>query len=114
VFTLRGSRQTCAGCAAPEDDVEFLVHIQVNWPPDGDPAELARLTAAERARAAELVGEGRIRRLWRIPGRFANWGIWEAPDADALHAAISSLAFYPYLDATVHPLAAHPSDPGAR
>jgi muconolactone D-isomerase len=94
--------------------VEFLVHIQVNWPPDGDPVELARLTAGERTRAAELASEGRIRRLWRIPGRFANWGIWEAPDADALHAAISSLVLYPYLDVTVHPLAAHPSDPGWR
>lgn len=94
--------------------MEFLVHIQVNWPPDGDPAELARLTAGERARAAELAGEGLIRRLWRIPGRFANWGIWEAPDVDSLHTAISSLVLFPYLDVTVHPLATHPSDPGGR
>ncbi len=92
--------------------MEFLVHIEVEWPADGDPDEKARLTAAERARAAELAREGRIRRLWRIPGRWANWGIWEAPDADALHAAITSLALYPWLDVTVHPLATHPSDPG--
>ena len=30
--------------------MEFLVRIQVNWPPDGDPRELRRLTDAERAR----------------------------------------------------------------
>ena len=91
--------------------MEFLVRIEVGWPPDGDPAEFARLTAAERARARELGQEGRIKRLWRIPGRLANWGLWEAPDATELYAAISSLPFFPWLSVDVHALAEHPSDP---
>jgi muconolactone D-isomerase len=91
--------------------VEFLVNIEVGWPADGDPDELARLTAAERVRGAELAADGVIRRMWRVPGRRANWGVWEAVDATALHAAISSLPFYPYLDVDVIPLAAHPTDP---
>jgi muconolactone D-isomerase len=91
--------------------VEFLVNIEVEWPADGDPQELARLTAAERERGAELVAAGVIRRMWRVPGRRANWGVWEAPDATALHAAIASLPFYPYLEVEVIPLAAHPTDP---
>ena len=91
--------------------MEFLVHIQVRWPPDGDPEEVRRLTAAERLRGRELAAEGRIRRMWRIPGRRANWGLWDAPDATELHAAISSLPFFPYLEVEVIPLAAHPTDP---
>jgi muconolactone D-isomerase len=91
--------------------MEFLVHIEVEWPAQGDPDELARLTAEERARASELATEGRIRRMWRIPGRRANWGLWEAPDATALHQALSSLPLFPWLSVDVHPLAAHPSDP---
>lgn len=91
--------------------MEFLVNIEVGWPADGDPDELARLTAAERDRGAELVADGVIRRMWRVPGRRANWGVWEAPNATALHSAISSLPFYPYLDVDVIPLAAHPTDP---
>jgi muconolactone D-isomerase len=91
--------------------MEFLVHIQVEWPPDGDADELARLTSAERTRAAELAAEGRLRRMWRVPGRWANWGLWEAPDATALHEALSSLPLYPWLSIEVEPLAAHPSDP---
>lgn len=94
--------------------MEFLVNIEVDWPPEGDPNELARLTAAERARAGELGREGRIRRLWRIPGRRANWGIWEAKDATELHAAISSLPLFPWLSVEVHPLAQHPSDPATQ
>lgn len=91
--------------------MEFLVNIEVGWPADGDPEELARLTAAERVRGAELGAAGTIRRMWRVPGRRANWGIWEAADATALHAAIGSLPFFPYLDVEVIPLAAHPNDP---
>jgi muconolactone D-isomerase len=91
--------------------VEFLVNIEVEWPADGDPGQLARLTAAERERGAELGAQGTIRRMWRVPGRRANWGVWEAEDATALHAAIRSLPFFPYLDVEVIPLAAHPNDP---
>ena len=91
--------------------MEFLVHIEVRWPSDGDPEEARRLTAAERLRGRELAAEGRIRRMWRIPGRRANWGLWDAPDATELHAAISSLPFFPYLEVEVIPLAAHPTDP---
>ncbi len=91
--------------------MEFLVHIEVHWPADGDPEDLKRLTAAERARGAELGAAGSIRRMWRIPGRRANWGLWEAADPTALHAAIASLPMFPYVDVEVIPLAAHPTDP---
>ncbi len=91
--------------------MEFLVHIDVLWPADGDRAERERLVAAESVRARELAEAGIIHRLWRIPGRWANWGLWVAPDATALHAAIASLPLYPWLSVDVHPLAKHPSDP---
>jgi len=90
---------------------EFLVHIEVGWPADGDARELERLTVLEHERAIELGAAGIIRRLWRIPGRRANWGLWAADDASSLHAAIASLPFYPWLSVEVHPLAAHPNDP---
>ena len=91
--------------------MEFLVHIEIEWPPDADPDEFARVTAAERERARELTAEGTIRRLWRVPGRRANWGLWEASDATALRAALTTLAMYPWHSIEVEPLAAHPSDP---
>ena len=36
-------------------------------------------------------------------------GLWEAPDHEALHDAISSLPLFPYFDVTVTPLARHPN-----
>jgi muconolactone D-isomerase len=91
--------------------MEFLVHIEVLWPADGDPGDYAKLRAAEGVRAGELAANGRLRRLWRIPGRRANWGVWEAENATELHEAIASLPLFPWLSVEVHPLAGHPSDP---
>ena len=91
--------------------MEFIVHLQVNWPPEHDPAELARLTKAEHERAVELAEAGILRRLWRIPGRRANWGLWEAAGPTELQAALGSLPFFPWLDAEVHAVGAHPNDP---
>jgi muconolactone D-isomerase len=91
--------------------MEFLVRIEVRWPADGDPARKAELAEKEAARSRELAAAGILKRLWRIPGRWANYGLWDAPDATALHAAITSLPFFPWLDVEVTPLAQHPSDP---
>lgn len=92
--------------------MEFLLRIQVTWPPDGDPEEKDRRIRDEGVRARELAAQGIVKRVWRIPGQWANWSIWEAPDATALHEAVTSLPMWPYLDVTVHPLGAHPNDPG--
>lgn len=92
--------------------MEFLVEIQVNWPASNQEADKTALVVAEGERGRELARQGSIVRLWRIPGRWANVGIWEAPDATALHEAVSSLPSYPWLDVKVTPLAKHPTDPG--
>jgi muconolactone delta-isomerase len=94
--------------------MEFLVSIAVEWPPDGDPEKKQLLIGKEGKRANELAEAGTIRRLWRIPGRWANVGLWEAEDATALHEALVSLPLYPWLDIDVQPLARHPSDPSPR
>ena len=93
--------------------MEFLVNIEIDWPPDGDPDRREQLLAAELARGRELAAAGIMKRLWRVPGRWANWGLWEAPDATALHDALSSLPLYPWMSITVHALARHVNDPGA-
>ncbi len=91
--------------------MEFLVCIEVGLPPDFDEARKQELTRAEAARARALAEDGTIVRLWRIPGRWANVGVWNAEDASRLHEAILSLPLFPWLDVTVTPLAMHPSDP---
>ncbi|MQA88312.1 MAG: muconolactone delta-isomerase [Streptosporangiales bacterium] len=93
--------------------MEFLVNIEIEWPPGAGEPDRERLFAAELARGQELAAAGAMKRLWRVPGRWANWGLWEAEDATALHEAVSSLPLWPWMHVTVHPLARHVNDPAA-
>ncbi|WP_306667816.1 muconolactone Delta-isomerase [Streptomyces sp. rh34] len=63
-------------------------------------------------RAAELVASGSLVRMWRVPGRTENGGLWRAPDPTELHAIIASLPVWPWMHVMVHALADHPVDPG--
>jgi muconolactone D-isomerase len=87
--------------------VEFLLEIEVRFPPSLESGERARLIEAEHVRGRELAAQGVIRAIWRVPGRIANRAIWSAVDATALHDAIQSLPLWPYLDVAVTPLARH-------
>ena len=90
--------------------MEFLVHMKVGSLQTASETEEA-LRAKEATRARELALAGTLVRLWRVPGRRENWGIWIAENTDQLHNALSSLPLFPYMEITVHPLASHPNDP---
>jgi len=88
--------------------VDFLVEIDISLPHDLSEDHRAALLQAEEVRGQELATSGVLRAIWRVPGRLANRAIWTAPDATALHAALSSLPLWPYMGVTVTPLARHP------
>jgi muconolactone D-isomerase len=88
--------------------MEFLVHIDVNLP-YGLPEERRReLLAAEHRRGRELIDQGVLVRIWRLPGRFANISLYRTGDATELHAALTSLPLWPFMDIRVEALAVHP------
>jgi muconolactone D-isomerase len=87
--------------------VEFLVEIEIRLPADLGEARRKELVDAELARGAALAEAGILRAVWRVPGRFANRAIWSAPDATALHDALTSLPLWPYMDVSVTALARH-------
>ncbi|WP_062526064.1 muconolactone Delta-isomerase [Demequina rhizosphaerae] len=90
--------------------MEFLVRSENRLPADTPAERREELRRAERARAVELRAEGVLKRLWRVPGRNATVGLYEAADATTLHAALMSLPMAPWLDVTVEPLATHPQE----
>lgn len=89
----------------------FLVRIRITLPPDIDPATRQALLDAERTRGTELVRSGTIHEIWRVPGTFGNIGIWQAENATALHAALSSLPLFDYMAIETLALADHPLAP---
>ena len=93
---------------------EFLVEIHIDLPADMTDRQRADLQAREQATGRELMDAGTILRIWRVPGRTANVGIWTAPDVTSLHASIACLPMFRWMTATVHPLAAHPLETGSQ
>ncbi|MDO9711611.1 muconolactone Delta-isomerase [Paracraurococcus lichenis] len=87
----------------------YHVRMDVRVPDDIDAAQFEALKAAEKARAQALQREGTWRHLWRIAGEYANVSIFDLPDHDALHAILSTLPLFPFMQVTVTPLARHPS-----
>jgi muconolactone D-isomerase len=90
--------------------MEFLVRAEINIPTSMGHDDRAALIDAENTRASELRRAGHLVRLWRIPGRLANWGLWSATDATELHSILTSLPFWQYMDMRVEPLAQHAND----
>jgi muconolactone D-isomerase len=88
--------------------MDFLVHLTTHLPGGMDPADRADLVTREGQSGAEFYSSGVIRQIWRVPGRLENYGIWNCPDADALHAAITSLPAWPWMSVEVTPLTRHP------
>jgi muconolactone D-isomerase len=87
----------------------FMVQMDVNLPPEMDPALADDLRAREMARARELQRDGRWVELWRVVGRYANVSIFDVDTHEELHELISSLPLWPYMDIRVTALARHPS-----
>lgn len=95
--------------------MEFFVEM-VTTVPDGTPPEdVTAMREREAARSSQLARDGSLRRLWRPPlaeGEWRSWGIFSAPDADALERVLASMPLRQWRHDTVTPLTRHPNDPG--
>ncbi|WP_203073448.1 muconolactone Delta-isomerase [Falsiroseomonas ponticola] len=87
----------------------YHVRMDVHVPRDMGAAEFDALKAAEKTRAEALQREGKWRHLWRIAGAYANYSVFDVTGHDELHAILSSLPLFPFMDISVTPLARHPS-----
>ncbi|MCK8786285.1 muconolactone Delta-isomerase [Roseomonas sp. NAR14] len=87
----------------------FHVAMEVNLPPDMPKAEADDIKAREKAYAQALMRTGKWPHIWRVAGRYANISVFDVADADELHALLSGLPLFPYMDIEVTALARHPS-----
>ena len=95
--------------------MEFLVDMVTTVPDGTSDDEVAAMRKRESARAAELVAQGNLWRLWRpplAPGEWRTWGLFSADDADQLDTFLASMPLRVWRHDSVTPLSPHPSDPG--
>jgi muconolactone D-isomerase len=83
--------------------------MTVSLPPDLDSDRAEDLKAREKARCLELQRDGRWVHIWRVAGRYENYSVFDVADHDELHALVSQLPLFPFMDVAVTPLAEHPS-----
>ena len=87
----------------------YHVRMDVRPPHDIDPTKFEQLKAEEKARAQELQRSGTWVHLWRIAGQYSNISVFDVESHDALHAILSTLPLFPFMEIAVAPLARHPS-----
>lgn len=87
----------------------YMVRMRVELPQDMPAAVADEIKAREKAYAARLQSEGSWVHLWRVVGQYANVSVFDVPDHDQLHALLSALPLFPYMQIEVTPLARHPS-----
>ncbi|MEP9394042.1 muconolactone Delta-isomerase [Gordonia sp. VNQ95] len=88
----------------------FHVRMDVRIPHDLDPDIRAQTVAREKAYSQDLQRSGKWPHIWRIVGEYSNYSIFDVESNDELHAILSGLPLFPYMDIAVTPLATHPSD----
>ncbi len=87
----------------------FHVHMVVTPPEGMDKKSFEGLKLNEKARAQELMRQGKWRHLWRIAGKYENYSIFDVKDAGELHDILTSLPFFPFMTMDVTALCRHPS-----
>lgn len=99
--------------ARPEagDEAEFLTTFTLSIP-DCMPSRALEETEAEEAfRAKQLAEQGKLERLWALPGQGRTLGLWQANDVLEMEAIVRSLPMSRWLTTEITPLTPHPNDP---
>lgn len=87
----------------------YHVRMDVHVPHDVDTVRFDALKAEEKDRAQDLQRQGKWRHLWRVAGQYSNVSIFDVASHNELHAILSSLPLFPFMQTAVTPLARHPS-----
>ena len=85
----------------------FWFWIRSYFPPELPAEQLKDVLDREAVRGRQLQAAGTIVRIWRIPGRRENVGIWSAEPWTSSTEALMSLPAFPWVDAHVTALATH-------
>lgn len=87
----------------------FHVRMDVHIPHDLPQTEAADILAREKAYSQELQKSGKWRHIWRLAGQYANYSIFDVSDNEELHAILSGLPLFKFMEIEVTPLLRHPS-----
>jgi muconolactone delta-isomerase len=91
---------------------EFFTTFTISIPARTPSGLVDDVDAREADRAQELADQGRLLRLWGLPGEHRTLGLWRAGSAEEMGTVLTSLPLRPWAQVETVQLAPHPSDPG--
>jgi muconolactone D-isomerase len=83
--------------------------MDVRLPPDMPKDVADEIKAREKAMFQKLQAAGTWRHIWRVVGEYANYSIFDVASNDELHAILTGLPLFPYMQMSIAPLCRHPS-----
>jgi muconolactone D-isomerase len=88
------------------DNVIFLVRSSIR-PGSIDHPEWQQRLTDERVQGRALYAGGKVRHVWRVPGRYEAVTIFDVASTDELDKILWGLPLWPFMDISVEPLASH-------
>lgn len=87
----------------------FLARMDVEFPDNLTPEEVADFQAREKEYSGNLQKQGKMKGIWRVVGEYANYSIYDVATNDELHEVFQGFPMYKYMKIKVTPLAQHPN-----
>jgi muconolactone D-isomerase len=84
--------------------MRFMMNIRVQFPGTWTPEQRAEERQKETMHALEHMHNGIIKRVFRIPGQYGNFSIWEVDSHEHLHELISGMPANPWMNANMTPI----------
>jgi muconolactone delta-isomerase len=100
--------------SAGTGDPEYLTYFSVVVPDHVSAGQVADAEAREADKARDWADQGRLRRLWALPGQGRSLGLWQAASPADMQKIIDSLPLDPWMETETVPLTPHPSDPASQ
>jgi muconolactone delta-isomerase len=98
--------------ASVTDGNEFFTTFTISIPARTPSDVVDEVEAREADVARQLADQGRLLRLWGLPGEHRTLGLWRAGNAQEMGSIVASLPLRPWAQVETVALAPHPSDPG--
>jgi muconolactone delta-isomerase len=100
--------------SAGTGDPEYLTYFSVVVPDHVTAGQVADAEAREADKARDWADQGRLRRLWALPGQGRSLGLWQAASPADMQKIVDSLPLDPWMETETVPLTPHPSDPASQ
>ncbi|MEU6559330.1 muconolactone Delta-isomerase [Nocardia nova] len=89
--------------------MNYLVHVSVHPPQGMARDDWQGLMQAESDYGIEMRRQGHLIEIWRIPGTYQGYSLWDVAGHDEMHSLLAAAPLFAHVDFTVTPLAMHPS-----